>query len=311
MLVRPIIRPVVGPVYRRVTEAGSNWSPMVLFAAGEQGAWYDPSYLSTLYQDSAGTTPVTALGQPVGLMLDKSKGTRGPEIVTNGGFNDDITGWGDYGFWTAGAAEWVNGAISVTTASYQGAVHVLPTTIGSRYELRFTVVSADANAQAGRLYVSRSDPMNPGSSPLLNLSPRPPGNYVVHFVATNTSHTIGLSSQNSGGVVVWDNISVRELHGKHASQATATARPTLATGYKIDYDGVDDKLTTTFPDLGTNVTIARSIPGTGASILTGQTIGAGAWNDSTDSHALVIIDRGLTAAETTNLTRWLNRRAGL
>ena len=43
-----------------------------LFAAGEQGAWYDPSDLSTLFQDSAGTVPVTAVEQPVGRILDKS-----------------------------------------------------------------------------------------------------------------------------------------------------------------------------------------------------------------------------------------------
>lgn len=43
-----------------------------LFANGEQGVWYDPSDLSTLFQDAAGTTPVTAMEQPVGLMLDKS-----------------------------------------------------------------------------------------------------------------------------------------------------------------------------------------------------------------------------------------------
>lgn len=48
------------------------FSPLSLFAAGEQGAWYDPSDLSTLFQDSAGTVPVTAVGQPVGHMLDKS-----------------------------------------------------------------------------------------------------------------------------------------------------------------------------------------------------------------------------------------------
>lgn len=36
------------------------------------GAWFDPSDLSTLYQDAAGTTPVTAVEQPVGKMLDKS-----------------------------------------------------------------------------------------------------------------------------------------------------------------------------------------------------------------------------------------------
>jgi hypothetical protein len=43
-----------------------------LFGNDEQGAFYDPSDLSTLLQDSAGTTPVTADGQPVGLMLDLS-----------------------------------------------------------------------------------------------------------------------------------------------------------------------------------------------------------------------------------------------
>lgn len=37
-----------------------------------QGVWYDPSDTTTLFQDSAGTTPVTASGQPVGRMLDKS-----------------------------------------------------------------------------------------------------------------------------------------------------------------------------------------------------------------------------------------------
>ena len=42
------------------------------FASSEAGAWYGPSDLSTLFQDSAGTTPVTTAGQPVGRMLDKS-----------------------------------------------------------------------------------------------------------------------------------------------------------------------------------------------------------------------------------------------
>jgi len=43
-----------------------------LFSAGEQGILLDPSDFSTLFQDSAGTTPVTAVGQPVGKILDKS-----------------------------------------------------------------------------------------------------------------------------------------------------------------------------------------------------------------------------------------------
>ena len=49
-----------------------GFDPASLFAGGIGGAWYDPSDLTTLFQDSAGTTPVTASGQPVGKMLDKS-----------------------------------------------------------------------------------------------------------------------------------------------------------------------------------------------------------------------------------------------
>ena len=48
------------------------FTPLSLFQSGEQGAWYDPSDLSTLFQDAAGTTPVTLDGQPVGLITDKS-----------------------------------------------------------------------------------------------------------------------------------------------------------------------------------------------------------------------------------------------
>ena len=43
-----------------------------LFASGEQGAWYDPSDLSTMFQDMAGMTPVTAAGQTVRRINDKS-----------------------------------------------------------------------------------------------------------------------------------------------------------------------------------------------------------------------------------------------
>ena len=50
----------------------SAFTPADLFLNGELGAWYDPSDLTTMFQDRAGTTPVTADGQPVGKILDKS-----------------------------------------------------------------------------------------------------------------------------------------------------------------------------------------------------------------------------------------------
>ncbi len=48
------------------------YTPKLLFTGSEPGFWFDPSDLTTLYQDSAGTTPVTAAGQSVGLIRDKS-----------------------------------------------------------------------------------------------------------------------------------------------------------------------------------------------------------------------------------------------
>ena len=43
-----------------------------LFAAGEKGAWFDASDISTLFKDRAGTQQVTTVGDPVGKWLDKS-----------------------------------------------------------------------------------------------------------------------------------------------------------------------------------------------------------------------------------------------
>lgn len=50
---------------------GAEWSPASLFVPGDVGLWYDPSDLTTQFQDHVGTTPVTADGQSVGLVLDK------------------------------------------------------------------------------------------------------------------------------------------------------------------------------------------------------------------------------------------------
>lgn len=48
------------------------WSPVNLFANAEQGVWLDPSDLSTLKQDAAGTIAVTTAGDPIGKVTDKS-----------------------------------------------------------------------------------------------------------------------------------------------------------------------------------------------------------------------------------------------
>ena len=74
------LRPIVSSLFDR--PVGVNIRQM-LFGAGEQGGWYDVSDMSTLFQDEAGTTPVTAVEQPVGLMLDKSgRGNHATQATT-------------------------------------------------------------------------------------------------------------------------------------------------------------------------------------------------------------------------------------
>lgn len=73
MVARTISPLISRSISRGISEMiGSAFDPISLFAAGEQGVWYDPSDMSTLFQDAAGTIPVTAAGQPVGMMRDKS-----------------------------------------------------------------------------------------------------------------------------------------------------------------------------------------------------------------------------------------------
>ena len=56
-----------------------------LFANGEQGMWYNPTDLATLFKDAARTDPVTTDSDPVGLMLDKSgNGNHASQSATAG-----------------------------------------------------------------------------------------------------------------------------------------------------------------------------------------------------------------------------------
>lgn len=61
-----------------------NFNPLTYFLySGIDGAWFDPEDMSTMFQDAAGTTPVTALEQPVGRWLDKSgNGNNATQSIT-------------------------------------------------------------------------------------------------------------------------------------------------------------------------------------------------------------------------------------
>lgn len=71
----------------RMSKAGGpsvpSFDPTTLFSGGEQGLWYDPSNFTTMFQDAAKTTPVTAVGQPVGAINDISgRGNHATQVTS-------------------------------------------------------------------------------------------------------------------------------------------------------------------------------------------------------------------------------------
>ena len=199
-----------------------------LFGAGEQGVWLDPSDLTTMFQDAAGTTPVTAPGQPVGLRLDKSKGlVLGSELVTNGDFSNPVTtGWVAQGTTTPATLSVVSGEFSINTAAgnnYPGGSYAFTTVVGRTY--RVSLIARTNTTNRSDVYIRDS-----GGNYITNQSAIGASNttYNFVFVARQTSSNIFIFELTGGagtGTIFADNISVKELPGNHATQSTAGSRP--------------------------------------------------------------------------------------
>jgi hypothetical protein len=199
-----------------------GFSPSALFANGEVGVWYDPSP-ETTFTDTAGTTPAT-VGDAVALMLDKSKGlVLGPELVTNGTFDSDLTGWSLTAFGGATASV-VSGQAQVVTTSSDaraGIQQSFATVIGTRYTLQLNYAALSTVPGNVRIHTGSA------LSPTATFAPAAGSTISASFVAANTT-TFVLLGPSGIGTALYDNISIRELPGYHAVQPTAAARPILA-----------------------------------------------------------------------------------
>jgi hypothetical protein len=193
-----------------ITRLGGLFSPASLFAAGEQGAWYDPADLTTLFQDSAGTTPVTAVEQPVGLMLDKSKGlVLGSEAVVT-----PLTG-SSSGSWAIGPTSITRNSSSTGQANLT--LNITPST-NVRYVVSFTVANLSGDTFFYRV----------GSGGAANQITAN-GTYTVRVLGGGGSASLIFAPwTGAAGEATITNISVRELPGNHAFQTTSAKRPVLS-----------------------------------------------------------------------------------
>ena len=203
-----------------------------LFANNEQGFAYDPNDLTTLYQDAAGTIPVTAQGQLVGLMLDKSKGlVLGDNMNTTG-----ATGW-------IAGTEWSIAGDTATIVS-TGAFTNLDKNLGAAKAGTFYKIDVNIISLSGGtircLFGGNAIPVILSAVGVRSFYvPASVTSGVMRFQAgSGVTASLSLSS-----------VVVKELAGNHAYQSVSASRPILqrnaTTGaYYLAFDGVDDFLQT-------------------------------------------------------------------
>ena len=221
MLVKPLVRSIVRAIAGKPTASlGSGFSPTSLFADGSKGVVYDNNDLSSLFLDAAGTTPATVNGL-VGLQLDKSANLAlGAELVTNGGFDSDISGWTNSGtgtfVWSAGSGRFTR------SASTDFASATISTVAGRWYEVR-----ASATIISGTFGRVAAGPVNSITSASNSLVSAFSGQTRLMFLATGASSYVCLGADANATVVDFDNISVKELPGNHRYQTTTGSKPVL------------------------------------------------------------------------------------
>lgn len=216
-----------------IRQGGFDTLMKPLFANGEQGFAYDPNDLTTLYQDAAGTIPVTAQGQPVGLILDKSKGAVLGSDVSKP-FNSD---------WSSEVGKIYVENSKLISTSYANTFSTLNNVVlesGRFYEV---VVNMQQTTR-GTPRVALGD----------NIYSVPAGRVGEYrFVGQSSKDTnllrIYSGWLNEGGDWVMNSISVKKLAGNHAYQTVSASRPILrkndVTGaYYLEFDGTDDFLQT-------------------------------------------------------------------
>jgi len=174
----------------------------------------------TLYQNEYGKTPVTGLGQSVGLMLDKSQGVAfGDEEVTNGGF-DSASNWTIY---SADAASNIsNGVAYVESAGGNAYIRQQLTgiTAGKTYVIKFNYINAQGSGLAYVRYAG-TDLAPAGSHETGKVS------YIFTAGSSGQELRIMTYAQDGASFTI-DDVSVKEVKGSHATQSDSTKRPVFA-----------------------------------------------------------------------------------
>lgn len=216
----------------------------ILNKYGSLAHWYDFTDMSSMYQDAAGTVPVTATSQPIGMVIDKQDGTvrYGAELVTNGTFDTDTSGWS---IMIGSTLTWISGGkmqMLSSGVSNMMATVAVSTVVGKTYIIAYTTDLSNAIG----VYAGSAA----GGTDVLLESPRTGvagAQRTVVFTAVSTTTYLSLAGGGANSTNTIDNFSCREVLGSRATQSTSTKRP-VSSSIGVQFDGVDDALVTSAID---------------------------------------------------------------
>lgn len=257
-----------------------------LWRNGEQGVWYDPSDLSTMFQDAAGALPVYAPGKgqvdpPVGKILDKSgRGNHATQTTTT----SRTTLSARYNLFTA--SEFPNGLSDTSARSaglapaalsgYAGALAFAagvtnygykPGSVASTLMRLSAVVRMDDGAAPAFGSSTPSDPSNDFAF-ILRGAPLSPSSYITTsigdgFYLVSAVANTGTNTSDFNGVAKYASNSSRQLKataydlrfandgiGLPPYQRVVDASTYDTAGFPLylKFDGVDDGLQTASVD---------------------------------------------------------------
>lgn len=264
-----------GLASRRMPQSILTPMNTLLFGAGQQGAWGDPTDLSTQFQDSAGTTPVTAVEQLGGKILDKSgngnhetqsTSTARPVLSARVNLltNTDLSGF-VAGFPGTPPTGWFNDATTGSLADNFGAIKFVAVgqqraikyffiaSVGSTYQ--FTLV---ANTPSAWLQINQAIRLSGivgtityqiDGSPAVASDAIPAGNHVISLTIAVTAVTTpvlvigaGVNSNVNGEVSIKSvsYVSASKAHLPYQRVNTPTDYDTVGFPKYWTLDGVDD-----------------------------------------------------------------------
>jgi hypothetical protein len=262
--------------------------------------WIEPGINGTLFTTTLGGTTASA-SSTVGLALDQSL-----SLAPNPLLLDDISGFTV----TAGSGALVNSMVFSASGFAGGVVREAFINSGKTYRLRAQFTQTNAV----ELSLNNN---NASKANTIYETTATSGSVDAIFVAVNSNFYLRLAATST---VTFSQISINQVLGNHASQATAANRPTLQQSgnlYFLRHDSTDF-LTATLPALsGGNYSTTASIYfGTpqGMSSLHNQTIGT-TYNLpalNTDVYGgWVVVPARLTPPEEEQLARYFRAKAGI